>query len=328
MKFHEPYMNLNVLRSGLKILLVVIFACEQVKAETPQDTYWTHSTFSQSADASDVALPVLSLLLPGAGQWLRGQWTSAATYTGGSMAAIGFALAAKEQAGSSEITFSKISDSSVAERKYLLGTQTYQALGGLSLYHTFRSAVWQRQKYGEYGFLGSGESPIDLIKAPFRFEFLQRSSTYIPLGVAALASYYIANHPMDGHVKKFLSREDPWFAGAFSYNAGVHEEAVFRGWLMPLLHQAGMSKTSSNLTQAGTFALAHLGSTSLPLPQFLLGLHFGQTAMNNHWSISESIFIHTWWDVMVLLATFHTKEREPAANRRASLYLPPLQLFF
>jgi membrane protease YdiL (CAAX protease family) len=299
-----------------------------VVAQNQMDDVWGYQTESTNADASDVALPLLSLVLPGAGQWARGQWKSGLAYSGLSIGAATYALQAKRDFGLGEIEPRELTGDNVAARKHLLGLQTTQALGGLSLYHSFRSAVWQRQKFGEYQFLGSGETPVDLLKAPFRFDMLGRSTTYVPLTLAAAASWYIAKHDIEGYTKRKLSKEDPWFASAFSLNAGVHEEAMFRGWLMPVLYNSGMNGAWTNVTQSSLFALAHLGSNPLPISQFFMGLHLGQVTIRNRWQLSEAIFVHTWWDIMIFIATYHNKKVDENLSKPASLHLPPLQIYF
>ena len=247
---------------------------------------WSYTTYSEEADASDVLLPLASFFLPGAGQWARSQAVSGAAYAGVAIGGLSYAVNASKDFGSDAISDPDLSAKNVALRKYMLGMQTYQASGGMSLYHTFRSAVWQRQKFGEYKFLNHGESPQEILSAPFRFEFVTRPSTWIPLSIGGLASWYLATHPDHGYHKAGFRREDPWFAGGFSYNAGTHEEAIFRGWLMPVVHESGLSPQMSNLSQATIFALAHLGSNPLPLPQFFLGLHLGNVTLRNGWNIS------------------------------------------
>lgn len=302
------------------------------------DSPWRFSSSSQNADASDIALPIASFLLPGAGQWVRGQIGSGSAYSLTALAGYSYASNAAKDLAEEQLRETDLTDGNVAVRKYMLGLQTYQAAGGFSLYHTFRSAVWQRQPYGEYQFLGQGDSPQEILVAPLRLDYLKRSSTWIPLTIGALASWYIATHPFEDYKKRKLNREDPWFAVGFSYNAGTHEEAVFRGWLMPVLHEAGMSSPFANITQAVTFALMHLGSTPMPLPQFLLGLHLGSTTVRNSWSISESVFIHFWWDVFAFLGTYHVSKESAksnqdtgpaaAAGQKISLLLPPIRFAF
>ncbi len=300
------------------------------------DSPWGYEHPDNEPSSSDIALPLASFLLPGFGQWLHGQTTSALAYSSIAIGAVNYANQSKPKAivnGSSTIDFTS---KDVGLRKYLLGLQIYQVSGGLSLYHTFRSSVWQRQKFGEYNFLGRGETTPDLLKAPFNYEYLLRPSTLITLMVASGASWYLATHPTKEFHKSSLRREDPWFASAFSYGAGTHEEAIFRGWAMPVLHEYGCSEDVANLTQSLLFAAAHLGTNPQPWPQFLLGFHLGRISLKNRWTLGESVFIHTWWDVAAFLATYHlTKkkpieepENQPLSARLVKLRLPPLVISF
>ena len=299
---------------------------------------WSYSTESQEAEASDIFLPAASFLIPGLGQWCRGQFGSGAVYSAVAIGGAKYARNATSDFDLTKIKSGEFVDKNVAVRKYLFGSQVYQASGGLSLYHTFRSAVWQRQKFGKYSFLGRGDSPADILLAPLQFRFLARSSTWIPLSVVGILSVYLASHPVEGHRMSGLDREDPWFAAGFSYNAGTHEEAVFRGWGMPLFHEAGLSEGWSNLAQATMFAAAHMGANQIPLPQFFLGLHLGNVTQRNSWTLQESIFIHVWWDVFAFIGAYYvekdsssTSSRVPgftAPGRRPSLFLPPIDIHF
>ena len=315
---------------------------QPVSAESTEheSSPWAYSTDSNSPDASDVWLPLASFVLPGAGQWIRGDVGNGATYSAVGLAGMSYASNAIQDMPKSTTgdPADDIGAKNIALRKYMLGLQTYQASGGISLYHTFRSAVWQRQKFGEYSFLKRGDTPSEILLAPLRFEYLKRSDTWIPLAIGGLASFYLATHPGEGTHRVPLTKEDPWFASAFSYNAGTHEEAVFRGWAMPALRESGLSPGFANLAQATAFALAHIPSTPLPLPQFFLGLHLGNVTLKNHWSISESIFIHVWWDVFAFLGTYHIeKNKSGDASARGPqktspapvpLLLPPVNIFF
>jgi membrane protease YdiL (CAAX protease family) len=299
---------------------------------------WSYETQSERADASDIALPLISFFLPGAGQWVRSQAVSGAAYSLAALGGTAYAVNASKDVQADELQDLDIATGNVAVRKYLLGLQTTQAAGGLSLYHAFRSAVWQRQKFGEYQFLGDGDTPKDILMAPFRFDYLTRSSTWIPLAIGGLANWYLISHPQSGYYRKPLRREDPWFAGGFSYNASTHEEALFRGWLMPVLHNAGMSMTMANISQASIFALSHLSSTSIPLPQFFLGLHLGSVTLRNSWTISESVFIHAWWDVFAFIGNYQLAKKSPNTSFIQSsqtktmpsipIMLPPLNVQF
>ncbi len=323
------------------LLLILSCAASQLSSlalATEENSLWSYETDSDHAVSSDILLPIGSLILPGLGQWARGQRASGAAYTGIALGGAFYAANASLDFEKDQLKSGNLDERNVAIRKYLLGSQVAQAAGGFSLYHSFRSAVWQRQKFGEYGFLGEGDSPKDILLAPFKFEYLARPTTFIPLAIGGALSMYIASHPDQGYHKRELGNEDPWFAGSFSYNAGTHEEAIFRGWALPLFHEQGLSPGMSNLAQGTIFALAHLGSTPMPLPQFFLGLHLGNVTLKNHWSITESVFIHAWWDVFAFLSSYKIEKNKAVIRtisgdndrlrRAATLWLPPLQVYF
>jgi membrane protease YdiL (CAAX protease family) len=301
-----------------------------------QDDFWAFENSDAYASASDITLPLISFILPGAGQLYRKQITSGSLYAGLGLAGIHYSAQATRDFKLSEKNNLDISSQNTAVRKYILGLQVYQASGGLSAYHTFRSAVWQRKKYDQYQFLGAGETPLEILKAPFNLSYLTRSSTYIPLLVGGSLSWYLATHPGSDFTRRTIGKDDVLFSSAFSYGAGTHEEALFRGWLMPMLHEQGLSAPMANVGQGLIFALAHLGNNHIPLPQLFLGLHLGRVTQRNQWTLGESVFIHTWWDVFAFLSTYHLKKikSDPSSNEAISNYkslvflLPPINLTF
>lgn len=305
-------------------------------AHLDQDDFWAFENSDSHASASDITLPFISFILPGVGQLYRKQLIGGTSY-----ATVGLAGAYYSERASRDFKLSEkegldISSQNTAVRKYILGLQVYQVAGGMSAYHTFRSAVWQRQKFDQYRFLGPGETPLEILKAPFDFSYLSRSSTYIPLLVGGSLSWYLATHPGASYTRRSVGKEDVLFSSAFSYGAGTHEEAVFRGWIMPVLHEQGLSAPMANVGQGLMFALAHLGNSNLPLPQFFLGLHLGRVTQRNQWTIGEAIFIHTWWDVFAFLSSYHLEKiKSPSSLKKANpknkalvFLLPPINTNF
>lgn len=314
-------------------LLVIPEASRALSVKrSDQDDFWAFENPDSFASASDITLPLISFMLPGAGQLYRKQLISGASY-----ATVGLAGAYYSERASRDLKLSEkenldISSQNTAVRKYIFGLQVYQVAGGISAYHTFRSAVWQRQKFDQYRFLGPGETPMDILKAPFAFNYLGRSSTYIPLLVGGSLSWYLATHPGAGYTRRSAGKEDVLFSSAFSYGAGTHEEAVFRGWIMPVLHEQGLSAPIANVGQGLLFALAHLGSNNIPLPQLFLGLHLGRVTQRNQWTVGEAVFIHTWWDVFAFLSSYHLQKKgsdmDAKLESRPRLTLPPVVLSF
>lgn len=284
--------------------------------------------------------PLISFFLPGFDQWWEGQYGYAVGYTG--LAIGGGVFAAYNRSklederlyeGYGDLPDAEKENRSAhgdRERKVVLGGQLQMAAGSFSAYHSFRTAVRSQQAVGNYEFLKTEESPADVLMAPFRFGFLSRATTYVPLGVIALYHGLIMNSDFD-QSKEFkrdpLMPSDSLFAGGISYNAGTHEEALFRGWLMPVMREWTGSDWMSNAGAAGLFALAHLPSNPQPVLQALLGYHLGYVTQRNQWSIAESVFIHTWWDVFALLTQYQVKKRVPG-SAPAVLWLPKMQWHF
>lgn len=322
-------------------------ATETSRARTAEEPR-KDGPFSVRADPtrprSDLFLPTLSLLLPGLGQWVAGQYGSAAIYSGVALSAREYARRVKREehlnerlqqqeqsASGAEREMSSIDQRDDVYRKVLLGTLIYQGAGGLSAYQSFRTAAKTRQHQGQYLFLTSEESPLDLLKAPFHVSYLSRSSTYVPLAIGAiLAAARAAGGPAQGEVRNRLTAADIGFTGAYSYNAGTHEEAVFRGWVMPWTTEYTGSPFWGNVGQSLLFAAAHLGSTRLPLAQLVLGYHLGSVTQKDDWRLGEAIFIHVWWDVLAFASTYSYKvaDSTKAFAMAPVFWLPPLEWAF
>ncbi len=313
------------MRSFLTVILLLI----SFNAMALEDAYSTSD--DNMAVRSDLVTPVLSFIVPGFGQWVSGQYGHATAYSGIALFGAGYAgNASKDIDEADKNNQDTLSSKNIAQRKMDLGFQTYQAAGGYSLFHSFRTAARYRQTHNDqYKFLESDPQPADLAMAPFHFQFLKKPSTFIPLLLGAGLNYWVINSsPQDGWVKDSFRKEDAAFAASFSYNAGTHEEAVFRGWLMPTLREYWMNDTWSNGIQATVFAAAHLSNTPMPIAQLLLGWHFGSVTQHSKWDMREAIFIHAWWDVFAFAAQYHIKKQDPKNPAVVKLNLPPFTYAF
>jgi membrane protease YdiL (CAAX protease family) len=154
----------------------------------------------------------------------------------------------------------------------------------------------------------------------------------VPLAIGlGLAGLRLVSEPPEGYEKDRLKGSDVFFTGAYSMNAGTHEEAMFRGWLMPFAAEYTGSPFWANVGQALLFAAAHLNTNSTPLPQLLLGYHLGNVVQDDNWRLGEAIFIHVWWDVLAFASTYSYKEVSKSSRALAAVpvfWLPPLELAF
>ncbi len=239
--------------------------------------------------------PLVSFVLPGFGQYLERQWVSGATYSTVAVGGLSLAAAAAAEISKSDLQNKDLQEQNGLQRQYTYGMQLYMFSGEMSAYHTFRTSVLTRQPHGEYTFIKDKETALDVMLSPFQVEHLIRPTTFIPLLVLAAVGF--SDMDKDG----YLNLDDAAFTGGVSYNAGVGEEALFRGYFMPVLQQSFDNRFWSNATQATVFGAAHYSSyNKFPLAQGLMGFYLGWLTQRNGYSIRQSAFLHTWWDVLAI----------------------------
>jgi len=293
---------------------------------------------------SDIGMPIASFLLPGLDQWIEGQQPSAALYS--SAAVGGLIYAGNVEANNGMVKVVEHADGTkhdvdakgldqkdVAGRKYVLGTLIYQGAGGMSAYQSFRTAALTRRSQGQYEFLSADETPVDVFKAPFHYQYLTRWTTIVPLGIiGALSALQLSQEPPEdaGYERTAFRGSDAFFTGAYSYNAGTHEEAMFRGWIMPVMSEYWDSPFWSNTAQALLFSASHLNTNPRPIPQLLLGYHLGYVTQEDGWNIGEAVFIHTWWNVIAFATQFSFQSTHSDDHKAAipPFWLPPLAIVF
>lgn len=266
---------------------------------------------------------VFTTLLPGFDQWYEGQQTEGSILSGAAFGGLLLASSARLEETGGDVLASR--DDRV--RSAVLGFQIYSAAGSFSAFHSFRSAAktWP----GQFEFMKTAENEglDDLVSAPWDFSMLKRSTTWGALALAiGIAAVDVAS------VDSIWSRNsydlrDLGFGTAFSTFAGMHEEALFRGTMQPLFRRNWGSEWGSNLATSVIFGAAHYSETNrFPLAQTLAGYYLGWVAMENGWSLRESIFIHTWWDIILLNAQYLIESRD--RSRDVIYRLPKLQLSF
>lgn len=265
-------------------------------------------------DKSLVWGPLFSFVLPGADQYYEKQYSSAFLYS--SVALLGLNLSSSanytEDIEGEPDKFNTTENNEYRKKQW--GNQLYMSAGVLSAFHSYRSTVKYKKKFfGAFDFLPE-QTNQDLLKAPFEFKYLKRKTTYLPL--LTISGLVLLLPRQQGLATANLSISDAFFSSAYSFNAGVSEEALFRGMLMPNLYESYGSLFWSNTTTALIFGLAH-GAKTLPIPQILAGYYFGWLTQKNNWSLNESVFVHTWWDVIAIGASYMQGE-----DHENLVYLP------
>lgn len=255
---------------------------------------------------SEFRIPVGSVLLPGLGQYLQGAPLAGLGYT--AAAATGAAVGLATDAGAPEATdFPRDGRSQLAYEAF----HVMQTAGFLSAWDAFHRAVPALQQEGKYTFLPPRESLGDLLTAPFDPEFLARPTTWIHLAYTGLVTSLVLSGREPGVAYEPFRLHDAAFVTSLSLNAGVSEEALFRGWLLPLLHQnLGQRFWLANTLQGSIFGLLHVaGAREFALAISAWAIYEGWLTRRNEWSVRESIFHHVWYDVAVGAATLLADER-------------------
>lgn len=296
------------MRIFLSIVLVFhsCFSFAQTPAFERQEQTSAGKEVDQGPTDSLFWTPLVSLVLPGFGQYLDGETKTGLLMTGyylvGSLGYVYYHdkkldlwREANYRNDTPGINYDLIRDAEIASQ--FLG-QMGMFAGELSLYDTFRRRVTRYQEYGQYTFLPKAQPVEELLMAPFDFSQFTKPSTYIPLAVGAGLVAAVLS------VSKYnrVTGIDLALTGPISYQAGVGEEAMFRGWMYPVLYE----KTSpwfANAVQSSIFAAAHLSATNkAPVFQFAAGWYLAYLTRSNNFNLSQSIFLHAWWDVFAVLA--------------------------
>lgn len=251
-------------------------------------------------------MPLMSLMLPGMDQWWERQYPSAGLYTGMAVTGAYLGLSNTRWLGWSdpdEAENPKDRDAATATKRSLWGFQLYYNAGGLSSYHSFRTAVETHRGQGEFSFLKNAETADELLLAPLRVTFLLRPTSFVPLGLYAGFAFVMSRRSDT----RSLQPVDYAYTAGLSLNAGVGEEALYRGWLMPYMMEVSGNPYLSNLGQATLFAAYHVPMMRIvPVWQFVMGLYFGWLVQYREWTLAETIFLHFWWDIIAFGVIFLT----------------------
>ena len=247
--------------------------------------------------------PLFSLLFPGSDQFWEKQWVPATTYLAGALAGTGLIVASR----------------GTGDNRYRnFGFDVYLTAGGLSAYHAFRTAVVSRKTQGEFTYVTEDEHPSTLLFAPFDYHHLQEYTTWAPLAAGLLIFSFLGEHKQGGSA----TLNDLFYSGTVSYLNAVGEEAIFRGWVLPMMkHYVGQDSWAIGIT-AGLSSIYHGARLKHWVSSLALGAYLGWLAQRNNYAIAQGIFIHTWWDLIAFFSDY-------AYNRdQAFLSLPPVVINF
>jgi hypothetical protein len=150
---------------------------------------------------------------------------------------------------------------------------------------------------------------------------MTRWTTYVPFAMAIF--WGSSNYRRSPAPERFQLRAVDGLASSYSsYQAGTGEEALFRGWMYPVLYENTQSHLVANATQGVIFGVAH-GPTAYF--QTAAGFYFGWLTVRNNYDLGESVFDHAWWDFWIIGAEV---ARSRGLTNDYNIQLPPFQFSF
>ncbi len=295
--------------AALVLSLTIAFPSQlaaQERAAAEADT-----TRPDPRPGAEFRIPLASFLVPGLGQYLEGSWLAGAGLTGA--AAGGYALYAT---GDRQDLEAADLPRSAAGQQAFIGAVLMTTAGGLSAYDAFHRSLPSLKGVGKYDFATAHDPSASLLLAPFDVRMLRRWTTWIDLAhTAVVAVILVRTETAPGARYLPFQTRDGAFVASFSYGAGVGEEALFRGWLYPMLYQnLGRRAWLANGLQAGAFGALHApqaGAFALDIAGS--AFYEGWLTRRNGWSIRESVFHHFWYDVAIGAATLLTQKSASVA---------------
>ena len=257
---------------------------------------------------TEVVLPVVSFIVPGVGQYAQGATRAGLAYSGATLVGIAISTAGDPWGDTWDGDAPRRPRDQLAEA----GLSVWTTAGGLSAWDSFHRSVPALQRKGKYTFLDGRDGVTDLLSAPFDPRFLNRWTTWVDFAQTAAITALILSERKQGAAYVPFRSNDAAYVVSASAQAAIGEEALFRGWLLPLLNQqTGQRFWLANGLQAGAFGAAHL-----PDAEWYAAVIAGWAAWEgwvvrrNGWSVRESIFHHFWYDVAIFSATLIVEERD------------------
>lgn len=288
--------------AALVLSLTIAFSPQvvaQERAAAEADT----SRLPAPRGGAEFGIPLASLFVPGLGQYLDGSWLAGAGFTSASLGGYALYAGGDTAAGDPPRT--------AAGQQAFIGAGLMLTAGGLSAYDSFHRSLPLLQRVGKYDFVQAHDPTGSLLLAPFDVRMLKRWTTWIDLAHTALVTVILVRTETEPGARYLPFRtRDGAFVASFSYNAGVGEEALFRGWLYPMLYQnLGRRAWLANGLQAGAFGALHAPQAgAFALDIAASAFYEGWLTRRNVWSIRESVFHHFWYDVAVGAATLLTQK--------------------
>jgi len=271
-----------------------------------------------NAEPSPTIAAAASAIIPGLGQAAQGDYTTAAEHF--SLFAVSLGLGIHYQ---NQPDFLKDEDRYQHEREIVNQTTlrrdfTLRIATDTALYSSFAAYRDGRSRDTRYYRTPAPkESLTDLAVAPFKWEYLSRPTTFIPLGIQLIAA---ANDRYGVYRAPDVSK-NALYAYELTANefTAVGEEGFFRGFLNnELSNQWGNGWGLAG--SSAIFGLAHTGQgqAANAIQAGLAGAYLGWVHQRNGFQIGEGVAIHYWVNVIAGIAAI----RHGGSAQLVSLSLP------
>ncbi len=206
----------------------------------------------------------------------------------------------------------------------LLLAQSAQHVLFYSVYSSYRDAgaikpITQNQ-----------ESYFDLAYAPFQPKYIFNPYFLIPIGVLLVFTGYETMHPPKNPDWTLLypgmkrSGYMGFYTITISFNAGVSEEAFFRGFLNHfLIKNYGLEW--GIISSSVLFGLAHFeNGIGNVFSATVAGIYLGFLHYKENWDVRQAIAIHFWWDIIVLAyqLRFYKEDQNVLKKQREIHFMP------
>lgn len=179
------------------------------------------------------------------------------------------------------------------------------------------------------------ENYLDLAFSSFNPKFIFNKKFLIPISLALIITGYETSHPPKNPEITLLypgmkrSGYMNFYTGVLSFNAGVSEEAFFRGFINHyLIHKVGLEL--GILSSSLIFGAAHLGnSLGNAIFATFFGAYLGYLHYKENWDIRQGIAIHFWWDVIIIASTLRYTKEDPniLKNSKEISFMPIYYIF-
>jgi len=257
-----------------------------------------------------------SLLLPGTGQVLNGDYGQGAAYASLYLVLLNqfrqhvnrpdyIPVDQREDLSTNTI---RINRTTVVGDQYGVGALDVAFYSSFAAYRDARA----RPEYAaRYSTPAPQESLQDLALAPFSWEWLRRPTTIAPLLVPLYLALAPASNDNLVYAPDSSIERDELRLRYFAEHAGVAvgEEAFFRGFLNNDASAAFGPYWGLGISSA-VFGLSHQGNAgqATALGATLFGAYLGWLQQRNDYAIGQGVAVHFWWNFLASLAFLKTHE--------------------